>query len=67
MVFYFEKVVQNFKLKRIGGAPKGHLFIVCIPRHLLYIRSEFLNKDKIFLPVKVYNGRITSHLIKYVL
>ena len=22
----FEKLVQNFKLKRVGGAPKGHPF-----------------------------------------
>ena len=24
--FYFRKVVQNFELKKIGGAPKGHSF-----------------------------------------
>ena len=23
---YFGNVVQNFELKRVGGAPKGHLF-----------------------------------------
>ena len=23
---YFKKIVQNFELKRVGGAPKSHLF-----------------------------------------
>ena len=26
MKFYFEEIVQNIKLKRVGSAPKGHLF-----------------------------------------
>ena len=26
MEFYFEKIVQNFELKSVGGAPKDHLF-----------------------------------------
>ena len=31
MESYFEKIVQNFELKRVEGAPKGHLFTpLCI-------------------------------------
>ena len=46
MSFHFGEVVQNFELKRVGGAPKGHplapLFIIERLAKLLYDCHEYL-------------------------
>jgi len=31
MIFYFEKLVQYFVLKRVGDAPKGHPLAPLVP------------------------------------
>jgi len=57
---YFREVVQNFKLKRVGGAPKGHLFAPLLELKLMGIilsmilglenSGKSLSKNTITLP-----------------
>ena len=42
MEFYFEKLVQYFELKRVGGAPKGYPFAPLIINDVKAMKYPFL-------------------------
>jgi len=45
MGFYFEKLIQYFELKRVGGTPKGYpfspLILEVLSLHFYYGTSNF--------------------------
>ena len=43
--FYFKKVVQNFEIKRVKGAPKGHLFTPLLTEHFSVLHKWTVNRE----------------------
>ena len=57
---HFGKLVQNFELKRVVGAHKGHQFAPLEPRVNLYAVKSFLNLD---VQQKIQSCQILNYCI----